>query len=208
VFIYFGSNQIYKWASIDYFMQLVNAIKARKSTKRFSGKVVDWRKIIQALEATRFAPMAGDMYSLKFILVQEKQKLDKIAKACQQDFTQDASAFVVVVSDRNKVKKMYDYNGKGFAEQQAGAAIQNFLLALTEKKIEHCWIGFFDDSLAHEAVSVPKEYFIEAMIAIGVGSKAVSSNKKIVPELDNIIYFDNWSNKRMEQESKIRHEYS
>ena len=65
-------------------MQLLDAIKSRKSTKKFTGKKIDWRKIIQALEYTRFAPMAGNMFSLKFIIVQEEDKLKKLATACQQ----------------------------------------------------------------------------------------------------------------------------
>jgi len=186
-------------------MQLIDAVKSRKSIKKFTGKKVDWRKIIQAIDSARFAPMAGNMFSLKFVIVQDQDSLEKIANASQQPFIKDASAVVLAVSDRDKVKKMYDYNNKGFAAQQAGAAIENLLLALTEKKIDHCWVGFFDDDQVHEHINIPEEYVIEAIIAIGVKPK-MREQKKPKPDLENIIFFDKYGNKYLAQESRVKHE--
>jgi nitroreductase len=114
---------------------------------------------------------------------------------------------LVIVSDRKKVEKMYDYNKKGFAQQQAGALIQNLLLSLTEKKIDNCWIGFFDDDIAKRAVSVPEDNDIEAIIALGVASKIKQINKD-KPELENIVFFDKWGKKMMEPESRVRGEWA
>lgn len=184
-------------------MQLTEAIKSRKSTKKFSGKSVDWKKVIQAMDLARFAPMAGAQYSLKYIFVEKKETIEQIKDACQQDFVSDAGAAIVVVSDRNKVKKMYDYNDKGFAAQQAGAAIQNILLGLTEKKIDNCWIGFFDDNLMKEATEVPKDKTIEAVIALGNAPSKTIKHKKNEILLDNLVFFHKWDNKSLETQTRV-----
>jgi nitroreductase len=188
-------------------MQLKEAIVSRESTKRFNGKAVSWKKIIEAIDLARHSPMAGNIPSVKFVLVQDKKIIKKIADATQQTFVQDASAIAVVVSDREKVLKMYDYNQKGFAQQQAGAMIENFLLALTEKKIAHCWVGFFDDSLVKEAIALDEEREIEALIVIGERAK-IKQEKRAKPELETILFFEKWGTRKMEPESRVRHEGS
>jgi nitroreductase len=188
-------------------MQLGEAIKERKSVKKFTGKEVDWKKVIQAIDLTRFAPMAGNMFSVKFIIIRDKNKIKKIADACQQPFINDAGIILVVVSDKEKVDKMFDYNKKGFAQQQAGAAIQNLLLSLTEKKIDHCWVGFFDDDLVRESVKVPNNQLIETVIALGIGAK-IRQPKKPRPELENLVFFEKWGNSRMEPDQVVRHDYA
>jgi nitroreductase len=151
--------------------------------------------------------MAGNLFSLKFVLVQEKEVIQKIAEACQQEFVL-APFVLVAVSDREKVKKMYDYNDKGFAQQQAGAAIQNILLSLTEKGIASCWVGFFDDAQIQEAIGASEKNVIEAVIPIGLQTKAKTQiQTKQKPDLENLVYFDKWGNKKMEPQTRVRHNY-
>lgn len=186
-------------------MQLIDAVKERKSVKKFTGKEVDWRKIIQAIDLARFAPMAGNMHTVKYIIVDDKKKIQEIANATQQPFVQDAGQLIVIVSDRTKVEKMFDANKKGFGAQQAGAAIQTLLLALTEKKIDHCWVGFFDDKLIERACKIPEEQTIEAVIALGVASK-IKVSRKAKPLLQTLVYFGEYGTKKMEPDDRVRHE--
>jgi nitroreductase len=174
-------------------MQLKEVIKRRHSTRKFHYSVPSWKKVIQAIDSARFAPMAGNMYSLKFILTNKKEKINLLADACQQDFVRKAPYVLVVVSDRDKVDKLYDYEKKGFAQQQAGAAIQNVLLSLEEKKLATCWIGMFDDKSAHKALDIPDKLTIEAFLPIGIASKAIGKRVfREKPELENVLYFNKW----------------
>ncbi|MEI7719145.1 MAG: nitroreductase family protein [archaeon] len=184
-------------------MDLVSAIKSRKSVKNFDGKVPSWKKVIQAIDVARFAPMAGNMFSVKFIIVEDRNKIDKIAGASQQPFVSKAGALVVLTSNREKVRKMFDANEKGFAQQQAGAVIQNFLLTLTEKGIDSCWVGFFDDDIVRSAVGVPGSEEVEAVIAIGFAGKQPVS-KKQKADLENIVFFEKYGAKKKEPPIVVR----
>jgi nitroreductase len=185
-------------------MQLEEAIKSRKSVKRFLDKKPDWRKIIQAVDYVRFTPMAGNMFTIKLILVSDEKSIEKIKQAAQQDFVR-APYVLVVTSDREKVKKLYDTSDKGFAQQQAGAAIQNILLGLTEKGISTCWVGFFDDDIVRETLEIPKSQTIEAIFPLGIETK-IKTNSKAKPDLENFFYFDKFGNKRMAGETRVSHE--
>jgi len=66
-------------------MDLDKAIKARHSVRRFKTKSADWRDIIKAIDAARLAPYAGNIPTLKFIIVTDEEKIKQLAVACQQD---------------------------------------------------------------------------------------------------------------------------
>jgi len=177
-------------------MDLTKAIKERKSVRRYSEKAPDWRDIIKAIDLARFAPMAGNQFNLKFILVRDEKKIARLAGASQQDFVGKAKYVVVVCSDVEKVKKSYDNLGEKFSHQQAGAAIQNFLLKLTDLDLATCWVGFFDDYTVRDALSIPSNITIEAMFPIGTETKIKTPEKKKA-DLENYIMFDKWGQKEM-----------
>lgn len=183
-------------------------VKRRRSTKRFSEKKPNWKKVVRAIDLARFIPAAGNIQTTKFILVQDKDKIKQAADAAQQPFIKKAPMLIVVTSNRKKVKELYDYNNKGFSEQQAGASIQNLLLALTDQKIASCWVGFFDETLMKQIFSVPASETIEAVIPIGFRTKTISQGNdfKDKPDLENMVYFEEHGEKEMNPDKGIRQE--
>lgn len=179
-------------------MQLDEAIKSRKSVRRFSDKKPDWRKIIRAIDAARYAPCAGNIFITKFILVQDEEKIKKICAATQQDFVGTAKAIVVVVNETSKLERMYGERAKRYARQQVGAAIQNFLLKLTEEGLVTTWVGHFSDDMIKDALEIGSAD-VEAIFPIGVETK-IETRPKQKRDLETIIYFDKWKNKYMEPE--------
>ena len=80
-------------------MDLDKAIKSRKSVKKFTDKKPDWRIIIECIDAARYAPMAGNNYSPRFILVNDREKIQKLSEAAQQPFISKAHFVVAVCSN-------------------------------------------------------------------------------------------------------------
>lgn len=178
-------------------MELDEAIKSRKSTRKFSDKKPDWRNIIECIDAARYAPMTGNNYTLKFVLVSDEEKIIKISEASQQDFIAKAKFVVVVCSDDSRTANLYGKDsGKEWARQQAGAAIENFLLKIEEFKLATCWIGYFVEDQIKEALKIPAKLKVEALFPIGYEfTKAKTKKAKI--DLDNILFFDSYGNKKM-----------
>jgi len=188
-------------------MQIGDAIKNRKSVRSFLDTKVDWRKILMAIDYSRFAPMAGGLNSVKFILVSEKNKIEKLAEASQQDFFSNANHIVVAVSDDEKLKRNFEIFGEKFARQQAGAMIQNFLLGLEEQGLSTCWVGHFVEEKIKEILSIPEKLVVEAIFPIGKKSKSLAQkNPAQKPELENMIYFNKWKEKKMEPQTRVSYE--
>ena len=88
-------------------MELDKTIKERKSVRDYTSKTPDWRKIIECIDSMRLAPMAGNIFSLKFILVSDSQKIQKLAEASQQDFVAQSQYVVVVCTDKKMILNEY-----------------------------------------------------------------------------------------------------
>ncbi|HJX50562.1 MAG TPA: nitroreductase family protein, partial [Candidatus Nanoarchaeia archaeon] len=112
---------------------------------------------------------------------------------------------VVVCTDPSLAKNAYEERGEKYTRQQAGAAIENFLLKIEEKGLETCWVGYFVDYLIKEALHIPTEINVEAIFPIGVESKkpGTTIRKKQKIELDRILYFNKWKNKRMKEKDSM-----
>jgi len=191
-------------------MQLKDAIETRKSVKRFHHKKPNWRKILRALDAVRFAPTAGNKFVMRFMLVSDEKKITELAAASQQSFVGKAKYIVVAVSDDSSLVRSYGERGVRYAAQQAGAAIQNFLLALTEQKLVTSWVGHFYDDQVRTALSIPDGLHIEAMFPIGLDTKVGAASKtgsssKLKTRLDQVLYFDKWGNDQMAGQIRLTH---
>jgi nitroreductase len=170
-------------------------IHNRRSIKKFKSTKPDWREIIECIDSMRYAPMAGNNFSLKFILVDDEKKIAELTKASQQEFINDAQYVVVVCTTPGRTETAYGDRGKSYLKQQAGAAIQNFLLKITEYKLATCWVGHFVDEQVKDILSIPKDMNVEAMFPIGYPMKRPEP-KRII-ELDNVLYFNKYGNKNM-----------
>jgi len=182
-------------------MELDTAIKSRRSVRKFKSKEPDWREIIECIDGMRFAPMAGENFTLKIILVDDRDKIEKIAKAAQQDFILQAKYVVVVCSNPERTVNAYGKRGEKYSRQQAGAAIQNFLLKLEEAGLSTCWVGHFVDEQIKAELKIPDEINVEAVFPIGYGIKKPSAKARV--NMDSILYFNIYKNKKMKEPKKI-----
>jgi nitroreductase len=177
-------------------MELNKAIQERRSVRKFSKKKPNWRKIIECIDAARFAPMAGNNYTLKFIIVDEEEKIKKISKICQQDFISETKFVVVACSNPSRPSNMYGEDAKKWINQQAGAGIENFLLKVTESGLSTCWVGYFVEDQIKEILHIPKEVTVDAIFPIGYELEKPKT-RRLKIDLDRILYFNKYGEKNM-----------
>ena len=180
-------------------MDIDKCINQRCSCRRFRSKKPDWKDIIKAIESASKAPLAGNIPTIKFILVSDKDKISELAEASQQDFISQVDYVIAVCSDPKQCILSYGERGKRYAKHQAGAAIENFLLKLESLGLATCWTGAFSDETVKRVLQLPEDVEPEAIFPIGYAFEKRKQRKK--PDLDSVLYFDVWKNKYM---TKIR----
>ena len=177
-------------------MELNHVLKSRRSVRHYKQRLPDWRDILESIDAARYAPMAGNSYTPRFILVSDPDKIKKIASAAQQAFVGSAKFIVVVCSHMERTLLSYGPQAEHWIRQQSGTAIKNFLLKLTEKGLSTSWIGFFVEKIVRDTLKIPEEMAIEAIFPIGYEFEKPKTRKAKI-DLDQILYFEVYGEKRM-----------
>jgi nitroreductase len=183
-------------------MDLDKAIQSRRSIRKYKSKKPNWRDILECIDAARYAPTAGGMYTLKFILVGNPEKIQKMAAACQQSFIAQAQFIVVVCSNPARLLNSYKEKGEMFFRQQAGAAIQNFLLKITEKGLGACWVGYYVEEQIKEIMKIPEGTVVEAIIPIGYEFEKPKTRKEKI-DLRDMTYFEWYGNKKIKEPKEM-----
>lgn len=173
-------------------MQLDDAIRKRHSIRRYSSKPVSWEQIVKILDAATYSPMAGNIYTIRLILVSEKEKIQEIARAAVQDFIASAPYLVVVCSDNTQVTRIYEERGLRYSRQQAGAAIENILLKITDLGLASVWISAYDDDAIKRILQIPEHFEIEAILPIAKKPVFVHEVGMRKPDLQNILFFEKY----------------
>jgi len=176
-------------------MDLDKCIKERHSVRTFKSKKPDWRKILEAIDAGNKIPFAGNIPTIKFILVSDKEKIAQIAEAATQDFIATTDYVIVVCSDPSECIKAYEERGEIYSRQQAGAAIENLLLKITDIGLNSCWVGAFSETTIKDRLQIPEDVNVEALLPIGYEIK--KTKQRLKPNLDKTLFFDIWKNKYM-----------
>ncbi|MEK6848931.1 MAG: nitroreductase family protein [Nanoarchaeota archaeon] len=183
-------------------MEFDKVVSERHSVRRFSTKKVDWKDVVEAVDAARLTPLAGNIPTLRFVIVSDRAKIKEISEACQESFVSQAQYIVVVCSVLTQVVRNYDEDGEVYARQQAGAGIQNFLLKLTELGLGSCWIGDFAEEQVKRISHIPEDVNVEAVIPIGYEMPPKAKPRKKF-DLDRVMFFDMWGERYMKPLKRV-----
>ena len=175
-------------------MEFINALKLRRSTRKFALKGVSMNEISEICQAAMLAPMSGNISTIYFIIVSKKETIKLLASAAQQPFLVQAPYVIVVYSDPRHTVRSYGKKGDIYVRQQAGAAIENMLLRAADLELGACWVGWFDEDMAKRAVFLPAWAQVEALIPVGhPNEEPIPKRKKdlkLVTRFDQRGYFD------------------
>lgn len=185
-------------------MNFDTILKSRASIRKYSSKKPSEEQIIDIIHAGNLAPSPGNLGILTYTIVENPKLIDKIATACQQEFIRDAQVVLVVCSDQEKINIMYDKRADTYTKQQAGAAIENMLLKITELNLASTWVGAFSELTLRNALKIPDKTNIEAILPIGHPAKGDKTTQKKKPPLEPRVFFDKYKNKEKVAQTKLR----
>lgn len=113
------------------------------------------------------------MQPLKYVIVNEKELLDQVFSnvAWAGYITPDGDpkdgerpvAYIIVLVDTEIKKAGFDVD--------AGAAVENILLASIEENIGTCWMGAINRANIREILNIPDKYTIHTLIALGYAAE-------------------------------------
>ena len=173
-------------------MDLIDAVRTRRSIRKYQDKPVPWDNIVTILQSAKYAPFAGNILNSKFVVIKSDSKRQAIAEACfQQYWMEIAPIHIIVVGEPEKAERFYGTRGSRlYTIQGAAAAIQNMLLTAHSLGLGACWVGAFDEEEIRRITNLPEHVNVQAIITIGYADEKPPMPPKY--RIEHIMFFEKW----------------
>jgi nitroreductase len=147
-------------------MDTLEAIRTRRSIRQFTAEPVTDEEIELLLRAAMAAPSASNERPWRFVVVRQREALDRLAKATlYAKPLQRATLGIVVCADKREAKYA------GFPIIDCAAAIENLLLAAHSLGLGGVWIGVHPVApfvyAVRRAIGAPRHVLPHSLLAIG-----------------------------------------
>lgn len=164
-------------------MDVLEAIKVRRSIRKYRPERIPDEKLKTILEAARLAPSAANRQPWRFVVVEDRERRKTLAKAANdQTFISDAGAIVVAISDPEKSARWH--------EKDTMIALEHMVLAATALGYGTCWIGAFDEDAVKSLLKIPAKMKIVAVLPIGIPDEKPAPRRR--RELSEIFFKEEW----------------
>lgn len=170
-------------------MDVMDAIKTRKSIRSFSNRPVEDEKLNAVLEAARLAPSASNRQEWRFVIVREPGTRKELATAAGgQAFVGEAPVLIVACAETDgHVMRC----GQLSYPIDVAIALDHMSLAAVELGLGGCWIGLFDEKKVKEILHIPDAIRVVELMPLGYPSDPSPIAKKRLP-LDRIVKYEHW----------------
>lgn len=147
-------------------MDVLQAIMTRRSIRKFTGEVITEEQLDTLLRAGFQAPSAHNLQPWHFVVVEDKELLEKISGFHKYaKMLPNAGCGIIVCGDEEKQP------GRGFLVEDCSAAIQNILLAAHGIGLGAVWCGLYDSGNLvedmREVLELPNNIIPIGMVVVG-----------------------------------------
>jgi nitroreductase len=163
-------------------MDVSEAIKKRRSIRSFAKTRIEKEKLEKVLEAARLAPSAWNKQDWRFIVVRNKETLDKLAKACDDQKHVAEADTVICLCGTNPKEKMS--GGEMAYSIDLAIAASFMMLQSTEMELGSCWIGAFNRHKVRTLLRIPDGVRVVSLLALGYPHyKPAPTNRRDLSEI-------------------------
>lgn len=168
-------------------MDVFEAIRTRRSIRRYKSDPVSDEDIAKILEAAHWAPSAANLQPWEFIIVKdsiikreiqtlvEENRIETINTRGEPwktgfskyttEWISNAPIHIIVCADPAKTAP--HVFGDETYKYATGAAIQNLMLAAHAIGLGSCWLTMFNKNKLKELLKIPKEIDVIGVITVG-----------------------------------------
>lgn len=169
-------------------MELLKAIKGRRSIRAFTDKKVEKNIIDKIIDAANHAPSGGNYQLCRFIIIDNVDLKNKIVDMGGAIFIKDAPLVILVTYD----KRIGNFQYKDYI-QSASAAIQNMLLMAYSLGLGSCWACQLPPkNQLRKLLKIPSVYDPIACVVMGYPSRIPNKHPR-KNKVDDIISYNKFN---------------
>ncbi|OGS20797.1 MAG: nitroreductase [Elusimicrobia bacterium RIFOXYA2_FULL_40_6] len=169
-------------------MKVMEAIKNRRSVRKYQNKPIEKEKMNLILEAARLAPSARNRQEWQFVVAQNKQTIEKLSVAANnQAFIAQAAAVIACcgINDGYIMRC-----GQPATPIDLAIAIDHMTLKAQEEGIGTCWIGSFFQDQVKMLLGIPEDIPVIELLALGYPAENPEPRNR--KNLEEIVHWEKW----------------
>jgi nitroreductase len=173
----------------DSTMDVMEAIRSRKSVRSYLDKAVEEQKLKRVLEAARMAPSASNRQEWRFVVVTDPEKRRRLAgEAAGQRFIAEAPVVIAACAQTDgKIMRC----GLACYPIDVAIAIDHLTLAAVDEGLGTCWIGSFDPEVVRKILGIPEEIVVVELLPLGYPADPRAAAKSRLP-METIVHYESW----------------
>ncbi len=185
-------------------MDVFDAIKTRRSVRRFSDKPVDDSDIKTILDSVRHSPSWANMQCWRFVVVRDekiKQTISELssiesllkpmgykANPAKKGIT-EAPVVIIACADPSRSGSVWN---QPYYMTDLGIAAQTLMLAVRGLGMGTVFVGIFDEDGLRKLLGIPDNIRVVGIFPIGYPRE---EKKEMPPRkpLDEIVFYEKWA---------------
>jgi len=182
----------------------LSLVQKRQSVRKYISKPVDRKLIQKCVEAARLAPSACNSQPWTFVVVDDSELKNKVAKETMgvgrifNKFVPQSEVIVAIVLER---AKWYSEIGgkikdKEYVLMDIGIAAEHFCLQAAELNLGTCMLGWFNEKEVAELLQIPEPKRIPLLITLGYEPENYKQRKKSRKSLKSIMSYNQYGDKK------------
>ena len=168
-------------------MNVEEAIRVRRSVRKYQAKAVEAEKLEALIEAVRLAPSASNSQPWKLILVDEPKTRRQVAEATFSamasfnKFAVEAPVMAVLTVERHAMLTQIGgwLKKRPYYLIDIGIAAAQFCLRAAELGLGTCMLGWFDEAAIKKILQVPRSSRIGLVITLGYAAAPALPHPKV-----------------------------
>ena len=158
-------------------MKVLEALKTRRTIRKFKNKTISLQIIKNVLSAARFYPSAANLQYIECVVVRDKNKVNKIFNFTRwagylypdgtPSNTERPPCFIIVLKNYRKSPEP--------DLRDIGAFVHSCLLGFWEYGIGSCWIASCDKKEISHLLKLPSWCKVDSVVAVGYPSHKVKA---------------------------------
>lgn len=168
-------------------MEVIEAIKTRRSIRKYSSRPIEEDKLHLVLEAGRLSPSASNGQDWHFIVVRDREKIQKLMEAADgQPSVGEAPCAIVVCGTKRRIMDC----GQPTDTVDCSIAMSYMMLQAHELGLGTCWLGHFYADKVKKALHIPED--VSVITFSPVGYPAEEPPVKPRKELKEIVSYEKY----------------
>jgi nitroreductase len=185
-------------------METLEAIRTRRSVRRFSDQPVEPEKLQAVLEAVRQAPSWSNMQCWNLVVVEAREVREKISElSFVESFFSAygyktnpaqkalAQAPIVIVACANPLQSG-DLRGEQYYMTDMGIATENLMLAAHDQGLGSVFVGVFKEEQLRALLGIPPEIRIIGLFPLGYSAGESKGGPPRKP-LSEFVHYGKWT---------------